>query len=86
MRENLLNDKHIGGLVGHFGYAKTLEELQHFYYFPNMRRDVKIFVRRCKICQYAKGRSEKVSLYTPLPIPWRPYNSIGIDFILGISS
>jgi hypothetical protein len=32
MRENLIREKHGGGLAGHFGHEKTFEQLQHFYY------------------------------------------------------
>ena len=32
MRENLIKEKHSGGLVGHFGTDKTYEQLSHFYY------------------------------------------------------
>ena len=37
MRENLIREKHSGGLAGHFGHDKTFEQLQHFYYWPKMR-------------------------------------------------
>ena len=58
MRENLIREKHIGGLVGHFGHDKTFERLQHFYYWPKMRSKVQNFVSKCKICQHAKGKSQ----------------------------
>lgn len=37
MRENIICEKHSGGLVGHFGMDKTLEQLNHFYFWPKMR-------------------------------------------------
>ena len=40
MRENLIREKHSGGLVGHFGHDKTFKQLQHFYYWPRMRSEV----------------------------------------------
>ena len=30
MRENLIREKHSGGLAGHFNHDKTFEQLQHF--------------------------------------------------------
>ena len=36
-----------------------------------------------KICQHAKGKSQSTRLYTPLPIPTRPWDSIRVDFVLG---
>ena len=40
MRENLLKEKHNGGLAGHFGNDKTYAQLNNFYYWPGMREDV----------------------------------------------
>eukprot|EP00253_Pinus_taeda_P024483 PITA_24483 len=40
MRENIVWEKHSGGLAGHFGIDKTLKQLERFYYWPRMRRDV----------------------------------------------
>jgi hypothetical protein len=50
MRENLLKEKHSGGLVGHFGHDKTSSKLNKSYFWPGMRDDVKIFMDRCRIC------------------------------------
>jgi hypothetical protein len=50
MRENLLKEKHNGGLVGHFDHDKTFSKLNSSYFWPGMRADVKIFMDRCRIC------------------------------------
>jgi hypothetical protein len=50
MRENVLKEKHSGGLVGNFGHDKTFVKLNESYFLPGMREDVKRFVDRCKIC------------------------------------
>ena len=83
MRENLLKEKHSGGLAGHFSYEKTFSELTGSYYCLGMRAEVKIFVNNCKICQYAKGKKQNNGLYRPLPIPERPWDAISMDFVLG---
>jgi hypothetical protein len=56
MRDNLLKEKHSGGLDGHFSHGKMYAQLSSSYYWPCMRSIVKIFVDRCIICQYAKGK------------------------------
>ena len=55
MRDSLLQEKHGGGLDGHFGQDKTYAQLRSFYYWPGMRADVKKYVEKCRVCQYAKG-------------------------------
>lgn len=38
---------------------------------------------KCRICQYAKGRSQNAGLYHPLQIPSWPWDAISIDFVPG---
>jgi hypothetical protein len=40
MCELLVREAHEGGLMGHFGIAKTLDVLREHFYWPNMKRDV----------------------------------------------
>jgi hypothetical protein len=84
MRDNLLKEKHSGGLVGHFGHDKTFAQLSSSYYWPGMRTKVIKFVNRCRICQHAKGKRQNTGLYQPLPIPERPWDAISMDFVLGL--
>jgi hypothetical protein len=49
MRENLLREKHSGGLARHFGHEKTFSQLNILYYWLGMRTDVHTFVNRCRI-------------------------------------
>jgi hypothetical protein len=84
MRENLLKEKHSGGLVRHFGHDKMLSKLNGSFFWPGMRADVKKFVHRCKICQHTKGKRQNTGLYQPLHIPARPWDAVSMDFILGL--
>ena len=84
MRENLLKEKHSGGLAGHFGHGKTFVQLNNLYYWPGMRIDVKKFVNRCRICQHAKEKRQNTRLYQPLPVPERPWDAVSMDFVLGL--
>jgi hypothetical protein len=84
MRENLLKEKHSGGLVGHFSHDKTFSKLNGSYFFPGMRTNVKKFVDRCRICQHTKGKRKNTGLYQPLPIPERLWDAVSMDFILGL--
>jgi len=84
MRENIIKEKHNGGLSGHFRQDKTFAQVNTFYYWPKMHTDVKRFVEKCRICQHAKGRSYNIGLYQTLPIPDRPWDGLSMDFVLGL--
>jgi hypothetical protein len=40
MRDNLLKEKHSGGLTGHLGHDKMFAQLSRLYYWPGIRTDV----------------------------------------------
>jgi hypothetical protein len=84
MRENLLKEKHNGGLAGHFSHDKTFSKLNGSYFWPGMREDVKIFVDRCRMCYHTKGRKQNTGLYQLLPIPERLWDAVSMDFVLGL--
>jgi hypothetical protein len=84
MRENLLKEKHGGGLARHFGHDKMFAKLNESYFLPGMRADIKIFVERCIICQHSKGKRQNVGFYQPLPIHDRPWDEVSMEFILGL--
>jgi hypothetical protein len=44
MRENLLKEKHSGGLAGHFGHDKMFAKLNESYFLPGMQANIKIFM------------------------------------------
>jgi hypothetical protein len=84
IRDNLLKEKHIEGLSGHFGHDKMFTQLSNSYYWPGMRIEVIKLVKRCRIYQHAKGKRQNTGLYQPLPIPERPWDAISMDFVLGL--
>lgn len=84
MRQNLKKEKHCRSLGGHFGVDKTLDQVRRFYFWPKMQVDVRKFVQSCTICQRAKGSASNAGLYQPLPIPNRPWESLSMDFVLGL--
>jgi hypothetical protein len=49
MRENLLKEKHSGGLVRHFSHDQTFSKLSGSYFWLGMRTYVKKFVDKCRM-------------------------------------
>jgi hypothetical protein len=46
MRENMIKEKHNGGLSRHFGHDRTFAQVNNFYYWPGMQIQVKKFVEK----------------------------------------
>ena len=58
-----------------------MQLVQSSYVWPTLRKEVERYVRRCRICQVAKGDA---GLYMRLPVPTRPWVDISMDFVLGL--
>jgi hypothetical protein len=50
MRDNLLKEKHSGGLAGHFDHDKNYAQLISLHHCPGMRSDMKQIVDICRVC------------------------------------
>jgi hypothetical protein len=71
---------HGGGLVGHFGVAKTSGILDDDFFGPHMKRDVERICEKYITCKQAKCKLKPHGLYAPLPIPCEPWTDISMDF------
>jgi hypothetical protein len=84
LRELLVREAHGGGLMRHFGVAKTLGILHEHFFWPHMKCDVERICEKCITCKQAKSKLKPHGLYTPLPIPSEPWTDISMDFVLGL--
>jgi hypothetical protein len=84
LRELLVRETHGGGLMGHFGVAKTLGILHDHFFWPHMKRDVERICEKCIVCKHAKSKLKPHGLYTHFPIPSEPWIDISMDFVLGL--
>jgi hypothetical protein len=64
----------------------TVAMLQKHFYWPKLRQEVSKYIRSCTACAIAKPTTKKQGLYTPLPTPDRPWESISMDYMLGLPS
>jgi hypothetical protein len=83
-RINIIREAHSSLIAGHFGVGKTVANLQRFCYWPKMNESVSRYVRGCSLCATSKPSNRKLGLYTPLPVPSRPWESISMDFVGGL--
>ena len=68
--------------VGHGGSPKTLDLIHRTYYWPEMRQQVKQYVKNYNTCQRIKTNNHApYRLLKPLEVPSRPWKSITMDFI-----
>ena len=69
-------------IIGHKASRKTLEYLKRYYWWPTMSKDVDAFCKSCGECQTIKSSTSKpYGLLHTLPIPNRPWESVGMDFV-----
>jgi hypothetical protein len=81
-RLKVLQARHDTPAAGHFGTNKTIELVSRDYWWPQLWKFVKDFVRTCDTCARSKTpRHLPYGLLQPLPIPVAPWRSISMDFI-----
>jgi hypothetical protein len=51
-----------------------------------LRQDVNKYIRSCTSCAISKLTIKKQGMYTPLPTPERPWESISMDYMSGLPS
>ncbi|GKC85937.1 RNA-directed DNA polymerase, partial [Tanacetum coccineum] len=83
-KSQLAKEIHAGGLIVHLGRDKTILSVESRFDWPQLKRDVGAFVKRCVVCQEAKGKAQNTGLYMPLPVLKSPWVDILIDFVLGL--
>jgi hypothetical protein len=61
-----------------------MDHLQRFCYWPQMKEIVTKYVKWCVMCYNCNPTNRKMGLYSPLPIPSHPWESISMDFVGGL--
>ena len=82
LRNECIEWVHAHPFTGHVGMHRTSEILRRDFWWPGMEQDITQYVGNCEACGRNKPTNQKkAGLLAPLPIPGRPWESIGMDFI-----
>ena len=82
LRQECLEWVHVHPFSGHVGRDRTAEIIRRDFWWPGIYEDTAKYVDSCEMCSRNKSTNrKKAGLLSPLPIPGRPWESIGMDFI-----
>ena len=73
---------HAHDALGHLGAQKTSEYTRRWFWWPRMGKDIDKFCLSCGACQMSKtSNRHRPGLLHNMPIPTKPWESIGMDFV-----
>jgi transposase InsO family protein len=73
---------HAHSLLAHLGTHKTIAYLRDNVWWKDLNADVQSYCETCEICKRSKPSNQKpYGLLNPLPVPMRPWEAVGIDFV-----
>jgi len=82
LKLKIVHQCHDAKVAGYLGRDKTLDLMKQNYYWPNMEKWVRNYIRTFNACQCNKTvRHKNYSKLVPLEIPSRPWEQISLDFI-----
>ncbi|PIL27303.1 transcription factor [Ganoderma sinense ZZ0214-1] len=80
VREIIISQAH--SLLAHLGSHKTLGMLRDHVWWKTMVKDIQAYCDTCQTCKRSKPNNQRpYGLLHPLPVPSRPWEAIGIDFV-----
>jgi hypothetical protein len=82
----LIWEAHYSRMARNFGVEKIVAILHKHFYWPKLRQDVSKYIRSCTACAIANPVIKKQGLYTPLPTPENPWESISMDYMSSLTS
>ena len=82
VRRDLLYECHDSPYGGHHGIEKTLAKLSQRYWWKNMKKSVKCYVRSCEFCQPFKSRvGYPAGTLCPIRPPKDVFEMIAVDHL-----
>ena len=82
LRKEVLRIAHDGIMSGHLGVRKTTDRVLNEFFWPTVRKDVKIYCRTCDVCQKTvpKGKISQLPL-GKMPLIDTPFSRVAIDLV-----
>jgi hypothetical protein len=85
LKLQIMTRTHSSAPAGHPGRTKTTSLLIRSYFWPGLTKDVAQYVRNCHLCKRSKAsRSAPQGWLKPLEIPYRPWTSISMDYVINL--
>ena len=82
LKARLIRECHDTPAAGHPGRGKTYQLVSRVFWWPNMFRTVKRYVRNCHSCFRAKSQPHAYQGWLkPLPVPERRWQRISMDYV-----
>ncbi|XP_078150324.1 uncharacterized protein LOC144545636 [Carex rostrata] len=80
----VLSEAHDSGYTIHPGEVKMYQNLRRYFWWPNMKNDVRKYVEKCQVCQQVKAdRRRTAGLLQPLDKKRGKFEIITMDFVSG---
>jgi hypothetical protein len=80
LQQLVLYECHDALYAGHIETMRTLKNVQRYFYWPGMARDVARYVKECDSCQRNKSNNQKpAGMLRPLPVPDDTWESVSMD-------
>ncbi|CEP03957.1 hypothetical protein PBRA_009537 [Plasmodiophora brassicae] len=87
-RSEQLRRAHDDPVAGHFGQARTVQNLRRTVFWPGMVRDARRYVERCRACQQAKARVPSAQglrqEFDEDDVPFLPWYSVHVDHVVDL--
>jgi hypothetical protein len=85
LQRRVIESCHDHPAAGHPGVARTYEMVTRDFWWPGMRKTIIRYVKNCDVCARIKpGRHAPYGFLRPLEVPQKRWDSISMDFIVGL--
>ena len=77
---HVVDELHASAYGVHFSAERTTHAITRRFFWPHIKRQVRIIISQCTECHKSKPRSKKAyGLLQPIPAPDRPWEQITLD-------